>query len=267
LGAPVSRDGSGAAGYVSVLGNRLYREVHGAGGASDAVLFLHGGFGTIEAFGPQISALSPARSVHAYERPGHGRSADVDGPYSYEHSLAEAVAYLDAEGLGAVHVVGYSDGAILGLLLALRHPERVRRLVAISANLDPSGFGDTDAGAPVLPARDSRVEAGVSGTSFEQDLERYRRFSPDGPEHADAVLEKLMTLWRAEPNIAPEALADVAAPVLVMAGDRDSIRVDHSLLIAASLPNAELCIVPGASHGLVAERPALISLLIAEFLA
>lgn len=254
-----------AAGSYLTLGSAtLYSEHVGAG---DPVLFLHGGFGTIEAFAPQIETLRTTRSVYAYERPGHGRSADTEEPYSYASSLAEAVAYLDAHGLGTVDVVGYSDGAILGLLLALHHPERVRRLVAISANLDPSGFADTDAGAPMLPPRDSRLEAGVSATSFEQDLERYRRVSPDGPAHADVVLEKLMKLWRSEPQIAPADLGAVTARVLVMAGDRDSIRVDHTLLIAASLPDAELCIVPGASHGLVAERPALITALIAEFLA
>ncbi len=261
MSAPRART---AAGHVSVGDLRLYSEARGEG---SPVLFLHGGFGTIEAFGPQTSALAKTHRVFAYERPGHGRSADVDAPYSYETSLSEAIAYLDVQGLGAVDVVGYSDGAILGLLLALRHPERVRRLVAISANLDPSGFGDTDGPVPALPPRASRTEPGVSATSFDQDLERYRRLSPDGPEHADVVLEKLMTLWRSEPNIDPRALADVAAPVLVMAGDRDSIRVDHTQLIAASLPNAELCILPGTSHGLVAERPELVSLLIAEFLA
>ncbi|MBL7253088.1 alpha/beta hydrolase [Actinoplanes sp. LDG1-01] len=230
----------------------LYSEIAGAG---DPVLLLHGGFCSLESLRPQSDALVPDHRVYAFERPGHGRSADLDGEYDYQRMVADTLAYLDAVGLESAHVVGYSDGAIIGLLLALDHPERVRSLVAISANLDPSAFEDT---AGALSAMEPEPRP---------DVERmhYERLSPDGPERADVVLGKLFRLWTTEPHIKPADLARIAAPTLVMAADRDTIVPGHSLLIAASIPGAQLCIVPGTSHLLVAERPELVSALIRDF--
>ena len=232
----------------------LYSEVAGAG---DPVLLLHGGFCSLESLRAQSNALVPDHRVFAFERPGHGRSADIDEEYGYARGVADTLAYLDAVGLESAHIVGYSDGAIIGLLLALDHPARVRSLTAISANLDPSAFTDSSGLLPDEPGEEQKP-----------DVERmhYERLSPDGPEHADVVLRKLFRLWTSEPHIDPDDLARIVAPVLVMSGDRDSIRPGHSLLIAASIPGAQLCIVPGTTHGLVAERPDLITALIRDFL-
>lgn len=244
----------------------VYEEVAGAG---DPVLLLHGGFCSLESLRAQSDALVADHRVFAFERPGHGRSADVEGEYSYERGLAETLAYLDAKGLDRVDVIGYSDGAILGLLLALRHPERVRSLVAISANLDPSAFTHSPEAADAVVLEPLGLPAHVADAGEpEPDAERmhYDRLSPDGPEHADVVLAKLFRLWTSEPRIDPAELGRIAAPTLVMSGDRDTIRPDHSLLIASSIPGAQLAIVPGATHGLVAERPELIAAIVRGFL-
>lgn len=248
--------------YARIEGTDLYWEAHGAG---EPVLLLHGGFGSIESWRPQIEALSPRYRVLAYERPGHGRSADVEGEFGYDRGVVEALAFLDAQVAGPAHVVGYSDGAIIGLLLALRHPERVRSLVAVSGNLDPTGFtGSAEAeGLPVLAPLPPDPAA---ETTPDVDREVHRRLSPDGPDHAEAVLAKLFRLWTREPSIDPGELAGIAARTLVVSGDRDTIRPDHSLLIASSIPAAQLCIVPGASHGLLAEKPAFVSALLLDFL-
>lgn len=275
---------------VVIGGVPLYAEVAGAG-QGDAVLLLHGGFCSLESLQAQGEALAADHEVHAFERAGHGRSADVEGEYSYERGLADTLEYLDAAGLAAasgrggrggragVHVIGYSDGAIIGLMLAMRHPERVRSLVAISANLDPSAFahdgevpGAVVLRAPHTPAPKPGSDAGPEpgpDTEPEPDREReaYDRLSPDGPGHGDEVLAKLFRLWTSAPRIHPAELAAIEAPTLVMAADRDSIRLDHTLLIASSIPGAQLCIVPGASHGLVAERPAFIAGVIRDFLS
>ena len=248
--------------YLRINGVDLYSEVDGTG---DPVLLLHGGFCSVEHLRAQSDALVPDYRVFAFERPGHGRSADVDEDFGYTRGVADTLAYLDAHGIESAHVIGYSDGAIIGLLLALEHQERVRSLVAISANLDPSAFTQSEgAHGPVL---DSPAPAAASAEP-EPDVERmhYDALSPDGPEHADIVLAKLFTLWTTEPSIDPADLAKITARTLVMSGDRDTIRPDHSLLIAASIPGAQLCIVPGATHNLIAERPELISTLIREFL-
>ena len=252
--------------HLRISGVDVYEEVAGDG---DPLLLLHGGFCSLESLREQGEALAADRRVHAFERPGHGRSPDEEGEYGYEHGLEQVLAYLDAHHLRSVDVVGYSDGAILGLLLAMRQPERVRSLVAISANLDPSAFTHSDqaGGAVVLKPLGEPAHA-TDAAEQEPDVERlhYDRLSPDGPEHADVVLAKLFRLWTSEPHIDPADLRGITARTLVMSGDRDTIRPDHSLLIAASIPGAQLAIVPGATHGLLAERPALISAIIGDFL-
>lgn len=249
--------------YLSINGEELYSEVAGAG---DPVLLLHGGFCSIEQLRGQSDALVADYQVFAFERSGHGRSADIDTDYSYARGIADTLAFLDAQGLESVHVIGYSDGAIIGLMLAMEHPERVRSLVAISANLDPDVFTPAAGNGPRL---DSPPSAPHIAGEPKPDLERmhYERLSPDGAGHADAVLAKLMRLWTSEPHIDPAHLAAVRAPTLILSGDRDSIPPAHSLLIAASIPGAQLAIVPGTGHGLIAERPELISTLIWDFLA
>lgn len=243
-----------------INGADLYSEVEGAG---YPVVLLHGGFCSLESMRAQFDALVPSYQVHAFERPGHGRSADVDAEFSYADGVADALAYLDAHDIQRADVIGYSDGAIIGLLLAIEHPDRVRSLVAISANLDPTAFTHSpETAAPILSAL-------PSASSEAPDIERlhYDRLSPDGPEHAEVVLNKLLRLWTSEPHIDPVDLAKVTARTLIMSADRDTIRPDHSLLIASSIPDAQLCILPGTTHGLVAERPDLISTIIGEFLA
>ncbi|MEU4157284.1 alpha/beta hydrolase [Actinoplanes sp. NPDC026670] len=268
--------------YLRIGGVDLYFEVAGEG---EPVLLLHGGFCSLESLRAQSDALIPDHRVFAFERPGHGRSADIDEEYGYERGLADTVAYLDLVGLESAHVVGYSDGAIIGLLLALDHPERVRSLTAISANLDPSAFtapgeedaepaavGEEDAEPAAVGEEDAEPAAAeetrTGQAEAEPDVERlhYERLSPDGPEHADVVLTKLFRLWTTQPNIDPKELARLTKPVLIMAADRDTIRPDHTLLIAESIPGAQLCIVPGTTHALVAEKPKLISMIIREFL-
>lgn len=259
--------------HLRINGAELYSEAAGSG---EPVLLLHGGFCSLESLRAISDALIPDYRALAFERSGHGRSADIAEEYSYPRGVADVLAYLDAQDLESVHVIGYSDGAIIGLLLALEHPGRVRSLVAISANLDPTAFTHSTEGThmPQLDSPPAHVSLTVSpgepasAEGPKPDLERmhYGSLSPDGPDHADVVLEKLFRLWTNEPQIDPAELSKVTAPTLIMSGDRDTIRVDHSLLIASSIPGAQLCIVPGATHGLVAERPALISAVIRDFL-
>nr|BFE66686.1 alpha/beta hydrolase [Dactylosporangium thailandense] len=250
--------------YHRIGGVDLYAEAAGVG---EPVLLLHGGFCSLEFLRAQSDALVADHRVHAFERPGHGRSADIDEEYSYARGVADTLGYLEAAGLGSAHVVGFSDGAIIGLLLALEHPERVRSLVAISANLDPSAFADApDQDAPDQDAPDQNAPEEPEEPRPDVERMHYERLSPDGPEHADVVLAKLMRLWTSEPHIDPADLARIAAPVLVLAADRDTIRPDHTLLIAASIPGAQLGIVPGTTHLLVAERPDLVTTLIRDFL-
>jgi pimeloyl-ACP methyl ester carboxylesterase len=242
----------------TVRGTPIYHEIHGAG---EPVLLLHGGFCSIEMMRPQLDALAPDFAVYAPERPGHGRSPDRPGPISYAESVADTIAYLDEVGLADAHIVGFSDGAIIGLLIALQHPRRIRSLVAISGNLDPSGF--------VEFGDDDEKDEGDSDVAPEPDRTRqlYNELSPDGAEHADIVLEKLMRLWTTEPAIDAAELSGVTVPTMIMAGDRDVIRLEHSALMATSIAGAQLCIVPDAGHGLLDERGDFVTFALRGFLA
>ena len=238
--------------YVDLPGTRTYHEVTGSG---DPLVLLHGGFASLEVMRPLSDRLAADFTVHSPERPGHGRTPDVPGPFTFPAMLEHTLAYLGAMGVTRAHVVGFSDGAITGLLLARDHPGRVASLVAISANLDPSGFvSDQDADRTMTAEQHRELD------------QEYARLSPDGAGHLDEVVDKLMTLWRREPQIPAASLAALTAPTLVLAGERDMVRLEHTQLIARSIPKAQLCVVPGTGHLLVRERPDLIAGEITRFL-
>lgn len=238
--------------HLDVRGVRTHHEVSGDG---PPVLFLHGGFCSSLVMQPLADELS-GYTVHAPERPGHGRTPDRPGPVSYDDGVADTLAYLDALGLDTVDVIGFSDGAIIGLLLARDHPQRVRSLVAISANLRP--------GDDIWVAEEHHERAMPAEQSALIDRE-HADLSPD-PSRTEDLLARLMTMWTEQPDIEPASLGAVVAPVLVVAGDHDSIRLEHTALIAESIPGARLCVLPG-SHMLVRERPDLVGAVVRDFLS
>lgn len=246
---------------VQVAGLELHAERSGSG---EDVVLLHGGFCSLEHFRPIGEALATEFRVSAFERPGHGRSADIDGPYSYEDGLDQLIACLDQWGIERAHLVGFSDGAIIGILAAMRHPDRVRSLVAISANLDVDAFDFGDSDEPARPGSESEPDPDPDPDP--EDAE-YQRLSPDGPDHMPVVIAKLREMWSTQPQIDPAELSAIQTPTLVMAGDRDVIRADHTRLIADSIRGAKLCIIPDARHTLVRMRTEAVLTAIREFLA
>jgi pimeloyl-ACP methyl ester carboxylesterase len=249
-GAPV-RD-AGVMSTLDINGVPVHVDVTGDG---EPVVFLHGGFCSAEVMRPISQELS-GYAVHAPERPAHGRTPDRPGPFSYAAGVADTVAYLDAVGLERAQVVGFSDGAIIGLMLALAHPERVASLVFISGNLVPEGVHvPEDQHATALPE-----------SEWVRVSDEYARLSPDGAEHADDVFGRIQRMWETEPAIEQASLAAITIPAMVMAGDHDIISLDHTRVIADGIPGSQLCIVPGTSHFLVREKPELIGLVLQQFL-
>jgi pimeloyl-ACP methyl ester carboxylesterase len=226
-------------------------------GTGDPVLLLHGGYCSIETMRPQIDDLSDRYRVLAFERPGHGRSPDRDGTISFDAMLAETVAYLRAMQVDRAHVIGFSDGAILGHLMAIRHPERVRSLIAISGNVDPSVGTDL---------AEEELALAMPRSAIEGLTRDYNRLSADGPEHGEIVFGKLMEMWKREPNITREELRTIAAPTLVMGADHDLIPLEHTVMIRSTIPDAQLCVIPNASHMLMTDRSDLVNLALSEFL-
>jgi pimeloyl-ACP methyl ester carboxylesterase len=250
---------------LDVLGHPTWYTVQGAG--DETVLLLHGGLSNSDALLDSIGGpLGEHRRVAAFDRRGHGRTADTAEEFHYESMVDETIAVIEHIG-GPVHVVGWSDGGIVGLLLALRRPELVGRLVAIGANYHWNVLPD-------LTGEESRTEA-PAGNGDEAPEENpvvammaaeYAERSPDGADHFDVVAAKGFHLFGVEPELSVEDLARVSVPVLVMAGDDDLIPLSHTAAFFAGLPHAQLAIVPGASHGLPLEHPQEVAGLIERFL-
>ncbi|MFD7922079.1 alpha/beta fold hydrolase [Streptomyces sp. NPDC059740] len=239
--------------YVNVSGLRTYYETHGSG---EPLVLLHGGLCTVESWELQTKVLSGHYEVYLPERRGHGRTPDVDGPLTYAAMAEDTVGFMDAIGLASAHLVGWSDGALVAALTALRRPEAVRKLVLIGQYYTAEGMRPQ--------ARALFDEPGELADALR---EPYAKVSPDGPEHFSVVLDKLLRLWRADPGLGLEDLARISAPTLVMQGDDDMVRVEHSAAVAAAVPDAQLAVVPGTSHVLPLEKPDLVNRLILDFLA
>ena len=241
------------AGYVDVAGLRTWREVSGEG---DPLVLLHGGFVGASSFFAQIPALVEAGfRVHIPERRGHAHTPDVDGPLSYSVMADDTIAYLEQEAGAPAHLVGWSDGAVVALLVAQRRPDLVARMVLIGQYYNSAG---KTAGGDLV----AYLNSPEAITFLRQ---AYDPFSPDGPDHFPVVHAKMMQMINTEPEIALDTVADVTTPTLVLQGDRDEVTVEHSLAVVAALPEARLAVLPG-THTLPVERPELVNPLIISFL-
>ncbi len=247
-------------GYVDAAGIRTYHESHGAG---EPLLLLHGGMAAIETLDGLTSALSARHRVVLPERRGHGRTPDVPGPITYELMAADTIAFLEAVGLQTAHLAGWSDGAVVGLLVALRRPDLVRSLVLIGQSVNHDGDPpEMRAMLAALPP-DQALPIEILPPMLRQ---LYAAVSPDGPEHFPIVFERVSSTWRTEPDIPLGDLAAVSVPTLVMIADEDMVTVTHADAMRRAVARGQLAVVPGATHALPMERPALVARLIVDFL-
>lgn len=228
---------------------RTYYEQDGAG---EPLVLLHPGHADARAFERNLPGLARRFRVHRPDRRGHGRTPDLPGPISYAQMADDSAAFIEAVVGGPAHVVGHSDGMVVALLTALRRPDLVRRLVLAAGVFHHDGW---------IPGA---IDLDEELTAFFTDY--YGAVSPDGREHFPVVAEKLHRMHREEPDLAPADLAGVTAPTLVMVADRDEVRIEHTLALFDGLPEAQLAIVPGTTHGLLADKPELCNTMIAEFL-
>lgn len=188
----------------------------------------------------------------AFDRRGHGYTADTAEPFHYEDMATETIGVLEKVVGGRAHLVGWSDGGIVGLLVALRRPDLVNRLVVIGTNYHFDGAFSID----LDPNSEFLTMIGQA----------YAERSPDGTEHFAEVAGKFMTMMTAEPTLTPDELRNIIAPILVLAGDDDIIKLSHTAELYEAIPNSQLAIVPGASHALPIERPGETARIILDFL-
>jgi pimeloyl-ACP methyl ester carboxylesterase len=232
--------------YADINGIQLYYETYGGG---PPVLVLHGGTGSLEDMRYQIAALASHRFVLAPDSRGHGRSSDADAPLSYGVMADDMLKLLDQLKIDRVDVVGWSDGGIIGLDLAIHHPERVRRLVAIGANYDVNGLTHPPvfAGVPPRPSWS------------------YSHYAPD-PGHWPVLYQKVITMWQTQPHYSMDELGRIKAPTLIIAGEFDEIKREHTDRLAQAIPGAQEVIVAGATHFVVVQKPRIINAQMLRFL-
>lgn len=214
--------------YANINGSRIYYEEYGEGAP---LLLLHGALESIVSFEHQIPVLAKSYHVIAVDTRGHGKSTADTSRLTYDLYAEDMYTLLHELKLDSVNVLGWSDGGNTGLILAMRHPEKVRKLVTMGANLS----ADTNAVYGwVLDTVRNQIKTLQGGDPF-------------------AIRVKLSLLE--EPNINPEDLKAIKCPVLITAGEYDVIKEAHTRLIAGTIPHGQLKIFKGASHDAPREVP------------
>jgi pimeloyl-ACP methyl ester carboxylesterase len=241
------------AAFVNLGTVQMWFDEQGGGDGTPAVL-LHGGLCTADTWMMQVEALGAGRRLLLPEQRGHGRTADV-GDVSYELMAADTIAFIEAIADGPVDLVGWSDGGNIGLHVALRRPDLVRKLVAIGSNFHYEG---------TIPAFIEGTTDEEEGADMLRDL--YQAVSPDGPDHWPVLKAKLLEMWRTSPTLTEAELATIDRPVLVLVGDDDAVFLRHTIALYEALPQGQLAIVPGTSHLVPIEKPDLVNRLVVDFL-
>lgn len=223
-------------------------------GEGEPVLLIHGGLGHGDVWGFQIPALAAAHKVIVADSRGHGRSTRSDKPYGYQLMADDYLALLDRLGIDKVALVGWSDGGIIGLDIAIRHPERLSGLFAFAANYVPEGVKETVGDDPTFNAYIARAAAD------------YAKLSPT-PGEFDAFVEQISQMWATQPHYTPDQLRAIKVPTVIFDGEHDeAIKPEHTAEMAALIPGAKLVILPDASHFAMWQRPDAFNAAVLDFL-
>ena len=243
--AAVKYGANAAAGHTFMHdGVTLYYEVYGMG---EPLLVVHGNGGSIADLSAQIAHFRRRYRVIAMDSRDHGKSSDSAGRLTYEKMTDDLAALLDHLKVAPVNVLGWSDGGIEALLLGIRHPAKVKKLVAMAANLNPS---DRALHPDALALIKSMMAA----------LPAADRDTPRGRREL-----KVTGMMLEEPNVELKALEAITAPTLVLASDHDVIRDEHTVDIFQHIPNSQLAIFPNATHMIPFDDPATFNATIERF--
>jgi pimeloyl-ACP methyl ester carboxylesterase len=238
--------------YTDSDGIKFWYEEHGKG---EPLLLLHPGGAGVDsrAFGPNLEALARQFHVFLMDRRAHGHTPDTDGEITFELMADDTIHFIEQIVGKPARLVGYSDGAVVGLLTAQKRPDLVERLVCIAGPFNRNGWENG-----------GRLKPGVEPPQFLADS--YAEISPDGKEHYPAVVRKLDAMHAKGPTLTSDDLRHINIRTLVMVGDDDEVFLEHAIEFYRSLPHGELAVVPGTSHGLLPEKPELCNKIILDFL-
>ncbi|MFA5326895.1 MAG: alpha/beta hydrolase [Prolixibacteraceae bacterium] len=224
--------------FAPVNGIQLYYETYGSG---EPLIMLHGNGGSIDAFRNQIPFFEKYYQVIAIDSRLQGKSGGSPDTISYDLMASDFCALLNYLHIESAYVLGWSDGGIDGIIMALHCPEKVKRLAVSGANTVPDSTAISNADI--------------------QDMKKFVANPGDAPRKTVALTQMMID----QPNIPWAKLKQISCPVLVMAGDHDIIKPEHTLKIFQSIPNASLCIFPDSNHGVCQQHPELFNETVLRF--
>ena len=226
-----------AGNYKKINGINLYYEIYGNG---KPLIFLHGSGGSIRGASARIEYFKKYFKVIAIDSRAHGKSIDTTTKQlTYVQMANDIKVLLDSLNIDSAFIQGQSDGAILGLLIAINFPGKVAKLATYGANIFPGNKAIFD-----------EIDNLVLDT-----LKTTKNFTT----------KRLYSLIAYQPNITEKDLQKIKCPVLIMTGDRDDIKLEHSLLIFQNIPNSNLFVMPGATHFGTVEKPELFNMVVSDF--
>jgi pimeloyl-ACP methyl ester carboxylesterase len=238
-------------GLADLNGIQIYYALYGEG---EPVILLHGGLGHSDVWGHQVTELSKTYQVITMDSRGHGRSTRNDERYTYELMVSDVIALMDFLMIDKASLIGWSDGGIISLVMAINNPERLERVFAFGANSDPSGL-TADLAEDVV---------------FNQYIENagadYAKLSAT-PDDYEGFLTAIGEMWATEPNITDQ-LKNITIPVTIADGEYDeAITREHTEMMAKEISGAKLMILPNVSHFAMWQNPEEFNAALLEFLA
>ena len=233
--------------YAKVNGIKMYYEIYGKG---KPLVLIHGNGANIESMGHQIQYFSEHYKVIVADSRGHGKTGIGEGELTYKQMAADWAELLEYLEIDSTYIIGWSDGGIIGLLLAINNPSKVKMLAAMGANLQP----DTSALYPWAVNWIKKKYKMYDNKLQKNDTTKNWK-----------LLKQYFYLMMTQPNIPLADLHKISVPVLVLAGDKDMIREEHTVLIFQNIPKAHLCIFPGQTHFIPITDPELFNQTIYKF--
>ena len=252
--------------YALVNGLNMYYEIHGEG---QPLVLLHGALSAIgTSFSKVLPQLSSTRQVIAVEQQAHGHTADIDRPLTYEQMADDTAALLQQLGFEKADLFGWSMGAGIALQIAIRHPEVVRKLVLASVTYNRNGFCPE-----LLAGLETSKPEDLAGSPFQ---EEYERFAPK-PQEWPRLFAKVNQLDREVQDWPPEVIQSIKAPTLLIIGDSDLVRPEHTVELfrllgggvagdLVGLPRSQLAVLPGTTHVTLVDRADWLVSMITQFL-
>lgn len=220
-------------GYADIHGAKIWYAVYGQG---EPIIFLHGGLANSNYWGYQVRALAKHYQVIVMDSRGHGRSTNNNSPYTYDTMTQDVIGLMDFLKIKKAAVVRWSDGGIIGINMAIHHPDRITKLFAFGANSNPDGTKDTS-NSPVF-----------NQYARQRAKQEYAQLSKT-PKNYEDFFNQISKMWATQPQFTKAQLNSIKTPTLIVDGDRDEgIKRENTEFIAEQIPNAGLLIQPNVSH-------------------